>query len=130
MTLINRNQEDATRHEARSRNYRRQAQLLLDRDHDLDSASALLYESAKQCINAVANQNGNNPGPTGAKVRYLEGLAERDPEDSNLILNWQFAGKLHIHADRGHLNLPNFMEAWSRTQTFIDQMLQIYAGGE
>ena len=36
---------------------------LLERDADLDSAGALLYESAKQCINAVANQEGINPRP-------------------------------------------------------------------
>ena len=41
-------------HEVRARNYRRQAELLLQ-GTDLDSAGVLLYESAKQCVNAVAN---------------------------------------------------------------------------
>ena len=57
-----------------ARNYRSQAQMLLDRDSDLDSAGALLYESAKQCINAVAIQRGENPGPTRAKIRFLRYL--------------------------------------------------------
>ena len=62
-----------------ARNYRSRAQILLERDSDLDSAGALLYESAKQCINAVANQQGENPGPTRAKMRFLRDLVEQDP---------------------------------------------------
>ena len=33
-----------------ARNYRSRAQILLDRDSDLDSAGALLYESVKQWV--------------------------------------------------------------------------------
>ena len=61
----------AVRHEARARNYRQQAELLLQRDSDTDCAAALLYEAAKQCINAVANQRGENPGTTGGKVKVV-----------------------------------------------------------
>ena len=71
----NRYRRRAFRHEARAHNYRRQADLLLQRDADFDCAGALLYEAAKQCINAVANQRGENPGTTGGKVNALRGIA-------------------------------------------------------
>ena len=129
MSLNNPGGQRASRHEARARNYRRQAQLLLERDFDLDSAGALLYESAKQCINAVANQAGVNPGSTGAKHRFLHIVAERGTAPSDLMRNWYAAGKLHIHADRGHLDPSDFMENWRAAQTFINQMLLIYADG-
>ncbi len=69
----------AARHEARARNYRRQAELLLDRDNDNDCAGALLYEAAKQCINAIANQLGGNPGTIGGKVNALRRIAQGTP---------------------------------------------------
>ena len=116
-------------HEVMARNYLRQAQLLLDRDDDIDSAGALLYESAKQCINAVANQQGENPGPTGAKIRFLHAISERQLTTPDLLKNWQNATQLHIHADRGHLTRSAFMENWRAAQTFINQMLLIYADG-
>ena len=40
--------------------------------------------------------------------------------------NWQRADQLHIHADRGHLNADQFIEAWDQTQSFINNMLTIY----
>ena len=101
-----------------------------ERDRDDDSAGILLYESAKQCINALANQRGNDPTSTGAKVRFLRGIAEREPSSLNLMGNWRFATLLHIHADRGHLTDGEFTQAWGRAQTFIDQMLLIYVGNE
>ena len=113
-----------------ARNYRRQAQLLLDRDDDLDSAGALLYESAKQCINAVANQQGENPGPTGAKFRFLGGILEQGLTTPDLLKNWHNATQLHIHADRGHLLRSTFMENWRATHNFINQMLLIYRAPE
>ena len=81
----------AVRHEARARNYRRQANLLLERDNDTDCAGALLYESAKQCINAVANQRGRNPGTTGGKVNVVRELVREDPSGTLLMQNWQRA---------------------------------------
>ena len=113
-----------------ARNYRRQAQLLLDRHDDLDSAGALLYESAKQCINAVANRQGENPGPTGAKIRFLRGMFDQQLTTPDLLKNWHNATQLHIHADRGNLLRPTFMENWRATQIFIDQMLLIYRAPE
>ena len=118
--------ERATRHEARARNYRHQADLLLQRDADMDCAAALIYESAKQCINAIANQRGANPGTTGGKVNVVRELASSETQDSDLMENWQSADKLHIHADRGHLTDAEFHRYWEDTQAFIDSMLNIY----
>ena len=122
--------ERAALHESRARNYRRQTLTLLERDADLDSAGALLYESAKQCINAVANQEGINPGPTGAKQRFLNSIANSiaEPETTmrELMLNRYSASALHTHADQGYLSAPDFMDAWGKTHTFIDRMLLLY----
>jgi hypothetical protein len=116
----------AVHHEPRARNYRRQSELLLERDGDLDSAGALAYEAAKQCINAVANQRGNNPGPTAAKLNALREISETEPAGAALMRNWRAATLLHIHADRGHLTYQEFVEAWVQTQAFVDAMLTIY----
>ncbi len=130
MSLHNPGWERAEFHEARARNYRRQAELLRERDGDNDSAGILLYESAKQCINALANQWGSNPTSTGAKVRFLRNVAEREPPSLNLTGNWRAANRLHVHADRGHLSESDFDRDWESAQTFIEQMLLIYAGDE
>ena len=116
----------AVRHEARARNYRRQADLLLERDNDTDCAGALLYEAAKQCINAVANQRGENPGTTGGKVNVLREVAAEVPNGPALMQGWQRADKLHIYADRGHLDADEYDEAWQQAQAFITAMLDIY----
>lgn len=126
--MVNPNrQQQATRHEFRARNYRRQAESLLERDNDLDCASALIYESAKQCINALANQQGLNPTRTGEKERFLIGIAQREDISDALISLWKLTDQLHIYADREHLNQQDYMEAWAGSLTFIDNMLAIYA---
>ena len=112
---------------ARAISYREDAILLLDHHSKPDSAAALIYESAKQCINAVANLNGQNPGAVGAKRAYLRSLTRQYPGNQfNLIHGWEFATRLHIHADRSHLAGDLFRDAWQVTQAFIDDMLTIY----
>lgn len=92
----------------------------------MDGASALIYESAKQCINALANQQGFNPTRTGDKERFLIGIAQQADASEALISLWKLADQLHIYADREHLNQQDFMEAWAGSLTFIDNMLTIY----
>ena len=116
----------AVRHEARARNYRRQAELLLQRDTDTDCAGALLYEAAKQCVNAVANQRGGNPGTTGGKVNVVREVAAEEPNGPALMQGWHRADQLHVHADRGHLAAGEYDESWQQAQAFIDAMLAIY----
>ena len=120
----------AEQHRARAASYRDDADLLLEQYGKGDSAAALIYESAKQCINAIANRNGENPGATGAKRRYLESIASEPPGDGfDLEKGWQAATQLHVHADRGHLTADRFREAWQLAQTFVDDMLAIYDEG-
>ncbi len=95
----------------------------------MDSAGALLYEAAKQCINAIANQRGLNPVSTGAKRRFLRTATVGATVPLDLMRAWRAAETLHVHADRGHLEPSDFEEAWATAQAFINQMLLIYADG-
>ena len=88
-----------------------------------------MYESAKQCINAVANLRGENPAAMGAKLSALQAVSEREPDDLDLMQNWEGAFRLHIHADRGYLDDSEFGEAWGRAQAFVEAMLGIYGRG-
>ena len=124
-----RSRQRAERHRERAVSYRADADLLLVRYGKPDSAGALLYEAAKQCINALANQAGQNPGSTGAKKSFLSGLASQPPVSSlDLEYGWTAASQLHIHTDRGHLEADEFRDAWVKAQAFVADMLLIYAG--
>ena len=120
-------QRRAVRHEARARNYLQKAEMLLNEYNDPDSAGALLYEAAKQCINAVANQRGTNPGSTGGKVNELRSIETQHTDYPNLMKRWRLADNLHIHADREFLTASQYAEAWDGARSFIDDMLSIYA---
>ena len=131
MTPNSRYAERARRHREMAIGYREDAELLQQRYGKPNSAGALIYESAKQCINAVANQSVQNPGATGSKTRFLESLAARPTANAfDLESGWNAAMQLHLHADRGHLEAVEFQRAWDAAQVFIDDMLAIYAGGE
>lgn len=104
--------------------------MVRSQEGDRDASGALLYEAAKQCINAVASQHGVNPGPTGSKIRFLRDLVSRDTSMHNLLGHWQAASALHVNADRLHLSEPEFDNAWTDAQAFIDQMLEIYTGSQ
>lgn len=116
----------AARHEARGRNYLQKAEMLLNEYADPDSAGALMYEAAKQCINAVANQRGANPGTTGGKVNALRSIEAEYQNYPDLFWRWHHAERLHIHADREILTGEEFMTSWSWARSFIDDMLTIY----
>ena len=117
----------AARHEARARNYLQKAEMLLNEYSDPDSAGALMYEAAKQCVNALANQRGANPGATGAKVNELRSIAGQHPDYPDLMRDWRSANNLHIHADREFLTDTEYADAWEGARSFIDDMLTIYA---
>ena len=119
----------AARHEARARNYLQKSEILLNQYADPDSAGALMYEAAKQCVNAVANRRGANPGTTGGKVNVLRSVAVDEPDYPDLMWRWRHANKLHIHADREILSDEEFMASWYWTRAFIDDMLTICAAG-
>lgn len=91
------------------------------------SAGTLLYESAKQCLNAVANKRGRNPVHTREKMRYLGDLVNQYPDSQSILQDgWRAALNLHVHADRGNLTENDFSESWYSAQTFIADMLEIY----
>ena len=127
MASDNPSQQRAIHHEARARNYLQKAEMLLNEYADPDSASALMYEAAKQCINAIANQRGANPGTTGGKVNALRSMEADYPNYPDLMWRWRHADKLHIHADRGILSDEEFRTCWYWARSFIDDMLTIYA---
>ena len=106
--------------------YQADANLLLERGRP-HSAGTLLYESAKQCLNAVANKRGDNPVYTREKMRYLGDIADQYP-GRQLVLEdgWRAALRLHLHADRGSLADDAFESNWRDAQMFIDHMLEIY----
>ena len=121
--------EKAAGHAAQAREYRRLADLLMERETAPEAAGELLYAAAKQCINAVANQRGLNPGSTAAKRQLLLAIDEQAAGTPPLSRDWYTLAKLHTHADQIHLPASEFAEAWEKGQAFIDQMLAIYAGG-
>ena len=90
------------------------------------SAGALLYEAAKSCINAVANQQGSNPVKTAVKFRFLQSFARARAAERELLNGWRSAESLHTHADQFHLDDSDFSMAYSAAQTFIAAMLDIY----
>ena len=122
-------EERAARHAAQAREYRRLAQFLREQSAAPAAAGILLYESAKQCINALANQQGDNPRATAAKLHFLHNWIAGDTALTDLVDGWRAADRLHINADRLHLSPAEFNTAWQEAQAFIDQMLAIYAGG-
>ena len=128
--MLNPGREKAAFHEIRARHYRRQARLLLEREQDPDCAGAILYEAAKQCINALANQKGLDPLSTAAKFHFLRNLTAGEPGLPYLRQRWRAADRLHINADRGHLAAPQFMECWAQAESFIADLLELYAARE
>ena len=90
----------------------------------------MLYESAKRCVNAVANRRGSNPVKTTAKYEFVQSLEEQNLTDFSLLRGWESASFLHSHADQSHLNDDRFRDAWGNTQTFITEMLVIYDRGQ
>ena len=117
----------AERHEARARNYLQKAEMLLNEYDDPDSSGALMYEAAKQCVNAIANQRGTNPGSAIGKVGALRSLVEEQPGPTDLMRDWGHANKLHIHADRELLTDDEYAASWEGARAFIEDMLTIYA---
>ena len=120
-------QRRAERHEARARNYLQKAEMLLHQYDDPDSSGALMYEAAKQCINAIANQRGSNPGATGAKINALRSIAGQHSDYPDLMRDWRSVNNLHIHADRDFLTDTEYADAWAGARSFIADMLAIYA---
>ncbi len=118
--------EKATWHLSMASVYRADATLLLERESP-HSAGTLLYESAKQCLNAVANRRGHDPLYTRYKMEQLGVIRILYPDVRDDLENgWQASMSLHIHADQGNLTQEEYQESWDRSQLFITIMMEIY----
>ena len=98
----------------------------LDEDIRLASAGALLYEAAKQCVNAVANLNGRDPQANHEKMAALRTIANAHPNYPDLLDDSRKAWQLHIHADQAHLTPDELDYTLKRAIQFIADMQSIY----
>ena len=90
------------------------------------AAGALLYEAAKQCVNAVANLNGRDPQANHEKMAALRAIADAHPNYPNLIDDSRAAWHLHIHADQFNLPPDRLASAQERTTRFVSDLQSIY----
>ena len=126
----------AARHYRRAGQYQTLAQSLLadasvavavaDAEILTAAAGALLYEAAKQCVNAVANLNGRDPQGNHEKMAELRTIANAHPNYPDLQDNSREAWHLHIHADQVNLTPDELATALERTARFISDLRSIY----
>ena len=90
------------------------------------AAGALLYEAAKQCVNAVANLRGSDPQDNRAKIDEISAVIAQGLTTFNLRVGSRAAWDLHIHADQGDLTTVDFRERFALAADFIDEMQAIY----
>ena len=91
-----------------------------------DTAGALLYEAAKQCVNAVANLRGRDPQDNRAKMVEIRAIIAEGFTSFNLQRGPAAAWDLHIHADQGTLLPERFSEQFILASAFVDEMQAIY----
>ena len=90
------------------------------------AAGALLYEAAKQCVNAVANRNGRDPQGNHEKMAELRTIANAHPNYPDLLEGSRAAWHLHIHADQVNLTPDELATALEKAAGFIADMRSIY----
>ena len=98
----------------------------LDADIRLASAGALLYEAAKQSVNAVANLNGRDPRTNHEKMAALRTIVDTHTTYRYLARDARSALDLHIHADQANLTPDELASALERTRRFITDLQSIY----
>ena len=122
-------------HYQRADEYRELAQELLEQSYRAralraevlaDAAGALLYEAAKQCVNAVANLRGSDPQDNRAKIDEITAVIAQGFTTFNLRGGARAAWDLHIHADQGDLTTVDFRERFALATDFIGEMQAIY----
>ena len=120
-------------HYRNARQYRELAQIVLSVSTDLvehdilaAGAGALLYESAKQSVDAVANLHGRDPKGNHEKLEEIYRVMADYPSYSNLLLGAAATWYLHIHADQFDLTRDEFDQNFTATVSFIREMLTIY----
>ena len=96
------------------------------RDILVASSGALLYEAAKQCVNAVANLRGQDPKGNQEKLAEINSIAAACPTQSDLVIGARAAWYLHVHADQFHLTQAELDRNFTTATTFVSEMLAIY----
>ena len=90
------------------------------------SSGALLYEAAKQCLNAVANLRGRDPKGNQEKLSEINSIAADWYTRSDLVVGARSAWYLHIHADQFNLPPEEFSRNFATATDFIGEMMAIY----
>ena len=91
-----------------------------------DSAGALIYEAAKQSVNAVANLRGRDPQDNHAKLAEIRSIIADSLTSLDLRDGADSAWQLHIHADQGNLTPASFSEHFANAADFVDEMQAIF----
>ena len=129
------NLDKADLHHRRARQFRDLAQVILEAspitgeytDILVDTAGALMYEAAKQWVNAVANLRGHDPQTNQEKLAELRDIEAGHANDgSKLIYGARAAWHLHVNADQSQLMRREFDLYFSATVLFADEMSAIY----
>ena len=127
--------DKARRHYQRADAYRDLAQELLEQSFRAiapraeilaDAAGALMYEAAKQCVNAVANLHGRDPQDNRAKMGEINAIVAEGFTVFDLVEGSRAAWELHIHADQATLLPDRFGDRFNTAADFIDEMQAIY----
>ncbi|MYC33399.1 MAG: hypothetical protein F4X64_09510 [Chloroflexi bacterium] len=121
-------------HYQRADAYRELAEGMLERSRTAtehaavlaDAAGALLYEAAKQCVNAVANLRGNDPQDNHAKIAVVRAIIAEGFTSYDLRGGARAAWELHIHADQGGLLPDRFADRFAMAADFVYEMQAIY----
>lgn len=128
------NRAKAALHHRHARQYRRLASFMSQLANTLDyepetcraAAGSLLYEAAKQHINAVSNQSGQNPQDNREKRTALHAIANSHPDYANLPRGAVAAWLLHIHADQFNLSDGEYAAYMAEAAQFAAAMDAIY----
>ena len=126
--------EKADLHHRRARQFHDLAQVILAgspvtgnyTDILVDAAGALLYEAAKQWVNAVANLRGSDPQTNQEKLAELRGIITDHPTTFSLMDGATAAWNLHINADQAKLPRREFDFYFAASVVFTDELHAIY----
>ena len=91
-----------------------------------DTAGALLYEAAKQGVNAVSNLRGRDPQDNRAKMAEIDRIIAEGLTQADLRIGSRSAWELHIHADQGDLTTERFIGHFANADAFVNEMRTIY----
>ena len=91
-------------------------------------SGALLYEAAKQCVNAVANLRGQDPKGNREKLAAIDSIVADQHTQLDLVRGARAAWYLHVHADQFDLTPERFQRNLTVATAFVEEMLAIYQG--